>query len=149
LKYIEAPADIPPSVLRSLFIAGGITGTEDWQKPFIEYLKELNIMVLNPRRKDFPMGDPEAGAEQIEWEHHALSVATAVSFWFPPETLCPISLFELGTFMKQNRPLFVGCHPDYARAFDVQKQVSLYRPEVQVVDTIVALSEQVKTWVDE
>ena len=146
MKLINSPANIPPSILRSLFVAGGITGTKDWQEPFIEDLKSLNIMILNPRRKNFPTGDIETVSEQIEWEHQALSVATAISFWFPPETLCPITLFELGTFMKQNRTLFVGCHPEYARAFDVQKQVSLYRPEIQIVDTTVALIEQIKEW---
>lgn len=146
MKYVEAPETIPPSILRSLFVAGGITGTVDWQKPFIEKLDPLNILVLNPRRKNFDVNKSGESEAQIEWEYNALSVASAVSFWFPPETLCPITLFELGTLMKNSRTIFVGCHPDYGRKFDVITQVALYRPEIKVVDQIDDLVEQVVEW---
>jgi hypothetical protein len=148
MKYIEAPnaLDIEGP---SIFIAGGITGTNEWQLPFIEMWKPMvhnGGTILNPRRKDFPMGDLEEGKIQIAWEQQALQAADAVSFWFPHETLCPITLFELGIICKTDKALMVGCHPEYQRAFDVKQQLSLYRPEVKVVDTLELLAEQVEQW---
>jgi len=38
---------------------------------------------------------------------------------FPCETLCPITLYELGTWsilsQQTGAKLFVGCHPEYKR----------------------------------
>jgi hypothetical protein len=93
-----------------------------------------------------PMGDPEAGKLQIAWEQAALKVSDAVAFWFPPETLCPITLFELGVISQTSKKLMVGCHPDYQRKFDVEQQLSWYRPEVRVVDHLDDLALEIQTW---
>src|SRR5262245_39813726 len=78
----------------SLFLAGGITGCPDWQAETISLFADLPLVLLNPRRRDFPINDPSAGPSQIEWEHRHLRRADAVLFWFPRETLCPIALYE-------------------------------------------------------
>ncbi len=44
----------PPTV----FLAGGITGVEDRQVQAAEALTELGVIVLNPRRRHFPVDDP-------------------------------------------------------------------------------------------
>ena len=93
------------------------------------------------------MNDPTAAPAQIEWEFRHIRRATAVLFWFPPETLCPIALFELGgRIAEPNQPLFVGTHPDYQRRLDVQIQLKLARPEVTLVSAITELAEQVRAW---
>lgn len=130
----------------SLFVAGGISGTQDWQKVFIDKLKDLDMFIINPRRVNFNLGESEIGFQQIRWEHKALLEADAISFWFPHETLCPITLFELGTLMKGDTKIFVGYHPKYERSFDVEIQVSLYRPDVEIVSSIECLAEQVRKW---
>src|SRR5204862_4101916 len=131
-RYVEAPAEYDgPGP--SLFLAGGISGTFDWQADVVARLAGLSLVILNPRRRNFPMDDPTAAAGQIAWEFRHIRRATAVLFWFPPETLCPIGVCELGgRTLVPGQPLFVGTHPDYARRSDVEIQLRLARPEVRV-----------------
>ncbi len=131
MRYVEA-TEIYDGTMPSLFLAGGINGTENWQVRMAGMLEPTEWVVLNPRRKVFPT---EAGAaeEQIRWEYEHLRRATACLFWFPPETLCPIALYELGGWSRGNKPLFVGAHRDYRRLVDLRIQLSLVRPEVKVV----------------
>ena len=144
--YVEAPAPFPLSSQRSLFLAGGITGCPDWQQEMITLLISTDLMVLNPRRQQFPIHDPSAAQAQITWEYRAFRAVDAISFWFPCETLCPIVLYELGAWAMQAKPIFVGCHPDYKRRQDVEIQLSLERPSLQVVGTVTDLSQQVINW---
>jgi len=142
MKYIEAPDEFDgrgPAV----FLAGGITGAEYWQAQLANSLRELPAAVLNPRRQQFPADDPAAARQQIEWEHRHLRLASLVAFWFPPPTLCPIALFELGACCAAGTPLVVGSHPQYARRFDLQVQLSLRRPDVELVDSLSALAAQI------
>jgi hypothetical protein len=144
--YIEAPAEYAgpgPSV----FLAGGISGTRDWQREVVGLLAGVPVALLNPRRVNYPWHDPAAAAAQIEWEFRHLRRATAVLFWFPPETLCPIALFELGgRTLAPEQPLFVGTDPGYARRLDVEIQLRLARPEVVVASDVEGLAEQVREW---
>jgi hypothetical protein len=143
---IEAPAEwdgTGPGV----FLAGGISGTHDWQADIIARLAGLPITLLNPRRENYPWHEPSAAAAQIEWEYRHLRRAAAVLFWFPPETLCPIALFELGgRVLVREQTLFVGTDRDYARKLDVEIQLRLARPEVRVVTDIWELGRQVEEW---
>ena len=146
MEYIEALTEFEgpgPSV----FLAGGISGTFDWQADVVARLADLPLVLLNPRRKDFPINDPAAAPAQIEWEFRHIRRATAVLFWFPPETLCPIALYELGgRALVREQALFVGTHPDYQRRLDVEVQLKLARPEVTVVSDTAALAVQVRDW---
>ncbi len=146
MTYIEALTEYDGAG-PSLFLAGGITGTFDWQADVVTRLAELPLVVLNPRRQNFPIHDPAAGPTQIEWEFRHLRRATAVLFWFPCETLCPIALYELGgRALVREQALFVGTHPDYQRRLDVEVQLKLARPEVVVVSDTTALADQVREW---
>jgi hypothetical protein len=134
---------------RSIFLAGGITNCPDWQAEAIQSLHEWKPNVFleewwlaNPRRPDFPMGDPTQGMLQIRWEHRYLHKAGAILFWFPQETLCPITLYELGSWARTQKKLFVGCHPKYARLLDVVEQVRLARPDVQVLTDLRDLTRE-------
>lgn len=131
----------------SLFLAGGITGCPDWQKDMSEKLRDYPLVLFNPRRSSFPIEDKNAARAQIAWEHLHLRKATAISFWFPAETLNPIVLYELGAWSMTEKPLFVGVHPDYQRMQDVQIQTALARPDVQVVMSIEALAQQIIAWI--
>ena len=146
MTYIEAP-DAYDGPGPCLFLAGGISGTHDWQTELVSLLADLPLVLLNPRRRNFPMDDPSAAQAQIEWEFRYLRRATAVLFWFPPETLCPIALFELGERIAEpKQTLFVGTHPDYKRRLDVEIQLKLARPEVAVASGVAALAEQIREW---
>jgi hypothetical protein len=52
-------------------------------------------------------------------------------FYFAQETLCPITLFELGAALERNiyttfkQDIIVYCEPEYSRKFDVELQIKL------------------------
>lgn len=54
-----------------IFLAGGITNCPDWQSVLIDIIKDYkkdiveNVVLYNPRRKNFPIGDPNAAEQQI------------------------------------------------------------------------------------
>jgi hypothetical protein len=153
---------------KSIVIAGGITDCYDWQEEIVQKLKNEKIIIYNPRRSNCPNKPANINGqvnnnnqsnnqrnnrqyqnileEQIKWEYEYLKQSDATSFWFPPETLCPITLFELGKQLMSKKRVFVGIHPEYARKEDVEIQIKLVRPEIKVVDNLDLLSEQIKGW---
>lgn len=139
MKIIEAPNDYPENV--DLFLAGGITNCPDWQTELAGMLSHQSGVALNPRRSgDFT---EDIAVEQIKWEYQALRSARVVLFWFPEETLCPITLLELGVFTQRPQTrLIVGTHPNYARRLDVITQLELARPEVTVQDSLEGVASQ-------
>lgn len=129
IKVITAPEQ--PNKRVKIFLAGGISNCSDWQQEAINYLSvmfqriDLDIVLINPRRYDFDVSKQEMSEEQITWEHKMLEESDYILFWFPKETLCPITLFELGKYCRSNKKLFVGCDPEYQRSFDVKYQLGL------------------------
>ncbi len=121
MSVIECPKIAP----KSLFLAGGITGCPDWQSVMIDLLKDANLILFNPRRKEFDINNKNLTEEQINWEYYHLNQADAVLFWFCKETLCPITLFELGKCLVLKKELFVGCDTEYVRVNDVLIQSRL------------------------
>jgi len=152
MNYIEAPSDITnPGALngchKSIFLAGGITNCPDWQQEMRELLSDTNLTILNPRRANFPIHDKSAAYKQIKWEHKHLHLATAILFWFPEETLCPIVLYELGYWAPTTKPIFIGTHLEYARRQDVEIQTRLARPQRRtIVYQLPLLANQVIHW---
>jgi hypothetical protein len=142
--YIEAPNREFPAAKKSIFLAGGITGCSDWQSKVKQQLEDLDIVLLNPRRKDFPIDDPNAAEEQIKWEHDMFLKADIIVFWFCKETLCPIVLFELGTHTMTHKPIIIGMDPDYERRQDVEIQTGLVRPDVDITYSLSDFSKSIK-----
>jgi hypothetical protein len=144
LEVFTAPDAVPYhryQTTTKLFLAGGITGCPDWQGDVIACIQKLadnpiwqtpHGLVLNPRRPNFPIDDKSASYEQIAWEVFAMRQADVTAFWFPKETLCPITLLEYGRQLEGAKRLIVGVHPDYARRRDVEIQTQLLRPDVKV-----------------
>lgn len=142
MNTIEAP-DEYDGVGSALFLAGGIRDAENWQARMLESLHGISATVLNPRRIRFSDGNPAEKRQQIQWEHRHLLRADLIAFWFPPQTLCPIALFELGVCCASETPILVGVDPCYARRFDIEVQLGLRMPEVKVVDSLDVLANQV------
>jgi len=140
--YIEAPTEFDGTT-SALFLAGGISHCPNWQKIMVEHLQPCPWTLLNPRRTQFSLDDAAIARQQIEWEHRHLRLATAILFWFPRETLCPIALYELGAWSMTDKPLFVGVHPHYPRRQDVEIQTTLVRPDIEIVDSLDVLAQQV------
>lgn len=151
MRYIEAPSEQDAEV-PTLFLAGGITDCPDWQAEFCHLMQHVDLTILNPRRKNFPIGDPDAAFQQIEWEHCWLQDADAVLYWFSRGSLNPIVLYEYGMRLGWRRnvdPLktFVGCDPEYPRIQDVHIQTKLEDPSIVIHDDLLSLSIEVATWV--
>lgn len=145
MKYIEAPHDyVLKNTEPSLFIAGGISNCRNWQADLAKCLGDLPIVVFNPRRANFDVNDKSAAEKQIKWEYKALHDATYISFWFSSETVQPITLYELGRWSMSNKPLLVGCDPEYPRLKDVQIQLGLGRPDIEVVSSLTDLANQIR-----
>jgi len=140
------PALKPPEVV-SVFLAGGITNCPNWQAEFLSKL-EGDFVVYNPRRENFPIGDPTSAKIQIEWEYERLKAASAVVFWFSRGSLNPIVLYELGRWgtSSSDRPIFIGVDPEYARKLDVEHQVALAKPYTPVYDSLEVLATVVNEW---
>jgi hypothetical protein len=144
VKVIESPTEYQVEGDAAIFLAGGITDCPDWQTQIIEMLKGVDVVLLNPRRANFPIHDPTAAQKQIDWEHRHLRKADSILFWFPQETLCPIVLYELGAWSMTKKMLFVGVHPGYRRKQDVEIQTKLVRPDVEVVSSLPLLALAVR-----
>jgi hypothetical protein len=142
--YVEAPQELEPD-RKSIFLAGSITNAEQWQNEVIEGLKDIDIVIFNPRRKNFPMDDPTAAEAQITWEHKYLHKASMISFWFSKETLAPITLFELGTYSALLKPIVIGIDPKYKRKQDVEVQMKLSRPDIKIVYSLEDLIDFLKS----
>jgi len=129
---VVCPLDAAPppySFECSVFLAGGITGCPNWQSDAIKMLESKfngNLVIYNPRREMYEQSSDNA-RKQIEWEYNALYNCRYIIFWFPVESVCPIALFELGIELGRNQDsLFIGCHPQYTRSFDLDIQVMLH-----------------------
>lgn len=143
MQYIEAISEEKPK-FTSVFLAGGITGCQNWQSEVVNKLKGLDIAIFNPRRKNFPIHDPNASYEQIKWEFNRLREADILSFWFSKGSLNPIVLFEYGSALERKEAIVVGIDPDYERKRDVEIQTLLIRPKLKIVSSIGDLSKEIE-----
>ncbi len=134
MKIIEAPNDvysIESTHSTKIFLAGGITNCPDWQSDVIANLEAdpIDAIIYNPRRKNFPIGDPSAAEMQIAWEYDKLKSADVIAFWFSRGSLNPIVLYELGMWgNSRDTDIVIGVDPEYERLEDVKVQTALARP---------------------
>lgn len=134
MRVITAPEDLTvnPNEI-SCFLAGGITNCPEWQDEVISMLKdEDNLVLFNPRRKNFPIHDPNASEEQIKWEFRALSNCDIFSMYFcAGESDQPICMYELGRNLairqlrKKLDNVIITVEPEYKREADVYIQTDL------------------------
>jgi hypothetical protein len=112
----------------------------------VALLRGTDLALFNPRRKNFPIRDVNAADAQIKWEYDHLRLADRILFWFPhsPPAVCPITLFELGFWLGQDKDIAIGVEHGYVREADVRIQTKLARPDVRVVSTLDALAEVIQ-----
>lgn len=137
MKVITAVEQYKPeSKDVTVFLGGGITGCRDWQNDVIKKLsgheKDLsNLVILNPRRSNFPINDPSASQQQIEWEYKYLMDCDIFSMFFVQDTESdqPICMYELGRYIpikiNQNKSIVITSEPNYKRIKDVEIQCKL------------------------
>lgn len=121
-----------------VFLAGGITDCWDWQQAVIDELASYSdtddLIVFNPRRKNFPINDSNAAEEQIKWEHKYLHECNIFSMYFAGgESVQPICMFELGVHLTRLasvpdstvKAAIVSIEKGYSREQDVVIQSKL------------------------
>lgn len=100
MRLITAPEKYEPKNDDvCVFLGGGITNCPNWQQEVIDKLSEFpdSVVVFNPRRDNFPIDDPNAAEEQIEWEFDALEKANVFTMYFCDSSSDqPICMYELG-----------------------------------------------------
>jgi len=161
MRVIDAPESLSDLPRPAVFLAGGITGCPDWQNKVIAGLSDLDFgCVLNPRRANFPIHDPNAAREQITWEFNALHKADLFSMWFcNTESDLPICFYELGRYVAirqvnvQLDRVLIGVETGFKRSQDVYIQMELVNKGISdnifssLDDYIVALRELVLNFV--
>ncbi len=147
MRYIECPELYRRKRKeKGLFLAGGITNCPQWQLVVVDLLKNTDLTVLNPRRAHFDVADSDIERKQIQWEFAHLEKATGIVFWFCAETLCPITLFEYGKWLVQDKPLFVGHHPGYERKNDLRIQTRLVRKRQKIHESLEGMAQEIISW---
>ena len=139
MQVITAPESIEGIIGPCCFLAGGIQQTPEWQNDVINMLREYDGILMNPRRANFPIHDPNAAREQITWEFNALENASVFSMFF---CNCasdqPICFLELGrhTALRKmfgdHRTFVLGVEKGFKRAQDVYIQTELAFPRAAV-----------------
>lgn len=136
--YFEAPNQIALCQIkdwdRAVFLGGSITGAANWQNAAKTLLQD-KFHILNPRRENFDVTDPENERTQITWEYKMLEAAGIILFYFSWETMAPITLFELGKCLRAAKyqswkKIYICVHPEYKRRNDVLIQTELESFEV-------------------
>jgi len=128
---------------KKLFIAGGISGCKNWQDILIDYLKdEPELTIYNPRRNEFDLSNEKETEKQIIWEYEHLLKAHIISFWFTADTLCPITLYELGLHGHEDKTI-IGIDPEYKRRKDLEIQSKLTRPSSPIVYSLEELAKEI------
>lgn len=125
MKEIKPPAPLElESGEPTLFLAGSIEmGVAiDWQAKVVDALRDVDVIVLNPRRATWDAGWPQTidfapFREQVEWELEAQERADLLVFYFAPDTKAPITLLELG--LAARRRAIVCCPDGYWRKGNV------------------------------
>lgn len=143
MQYIEAIQD-EQAQYPSVFLAGGITNCPNWQSYVIEGLREFDITIFNPRRKNFPIDDPSASEMQIKWEYKKLREADIASFWFSEGSINPITLFEYGAALERIVPVVTGTHPQYERRRDIEIQTAFQRLTTPIHSTLDLLIQEIR-----
>lgn len=152
IRVFEAVSKESGTAGCKIFLAGGITDCPDWQRDLIAKIRGADIKadldIYNPRRANFPIGDPNASTEQIKWEFDKLKEADLILFWFSSGSLNPIVLYELGMWgNSRSTPIIVGVDDQYVRKRDVIIQTNLARPNIPILCTLDGLVDGIRRFV--
>ena len=140
MRIITAPNYYEPFTKDiRVFLAGGITNCQDWQWEVIKRLEDNyaynSLVVFNPRRENFPIGDKTAAYTQIAWEFEMLEKCDIFSMYFSSgDSDQPICMYELGRNILRIQTRFptdwqdrivVSTEDGYRRKQDVLIQTEL------------------------
>lgn len=117
----------------SVFLAGSIEGgtAENWQDRVSKALSDFDIQILNPRRDDWDLSwsesiENEEFKKQVFWELNAQEHADLIVMYFDKNTSSPITLMELGLFIKQT-PIIICCPEKFWKRGNVEIACRKYK----------------------
>jgi hypothetical protein len=148
-QIFKPPAPLPPDGRTpSVFLAGSIEmgAAEDWQTRLTQALKDLDVLILNPRRDEWDASWVQSITnvqfrEQVEWELAGLERATVVAMYFAPATKAPVTLLELGLWARAGK-VVVCCPEGYWRRGNVEVVCTRY--ELPLVESLEELAAEVR-----
>lgn len=151
--HIEAPNRPEyPAKVATLFLAGSIEmGTaQDWQSKVIAELSGTDVVIFNPRRKDWDSSweqsiNNKQFKEQVDWEQDRLSESDIHLFVFDKDTKSPITLLELGYSLAEpqtRRTVIVCCPKGFWRRGNVE--IMCHRANETIHGPIVVFCETLK-----
>lgn len=153
MELIYAPTNWSPDQHGygiSVFLAGSIEmgAAEEWQDKVASALSEEDVLVFNPRRKDWDSSwvqsiDNPQFNEQVNWELNHIDAANIVMFYFDPNTKSPITLMELG-IASQNpgKQIFVCCEEPFWRKGNVD--ILCHRSDITMCSSLDDMISSVK-----
>lgn len=133
IKHPDFRHCLPPTEVKygknndqfSVFTAGSIEmgSAIQWQKLMVEHIKDLPIIVTNPRRGHWNPNinakkDDKDFFDQVKWELDSLTRADVIVFFFDCNTSSPVTLLELGLWAKSEK-IIVCCDQRYWRQSNV------------------------------
>lgn len=92
-----------------LFLAGSITGEDNWRTIIINELTNYNVKIINPHTEDHENNNIK---QQTLWELDAMETADIIAMYFASGSISAISLFEFGLFVNTKK-LIVCCENDF------------------------------------
>jgi hypothetical protein len=129
------------------FLAGGITNCKEWQDAVLNKLNgfeiDNNLIIFNPRRKNFPINDPTASFEQIKWEFVYLEQCDIFSIYFdgPVQSDQPICFYELGRNIERMKMKFPD---DWDKRIIITGNYQFKRIDDVVIQTMLASNGKIK-----
>ena len=120
----------------SIFLAGTIDmgQSEDWQSYIISKLADLEVLIFNPRREFFERSVVNEKM-QINWELDKLEQSDIIFMHLAPNSKSPVSLLELGTFMRTKKIILVVSESFY-RYNNVMLTTSRYANDIEIYDNL-------------
>ncbi|MBO0859037.1 MAG: nucleoside 2-deoxyribosyltransferase domain-containing protein [Chloracidobacterium sp.] len=144
---VQSPENVDlTSPAMRVFLAGSIDSgmADDWQTLIVDRLRDLDVIVFNPRRTEWTAATSPKSEElrrQINWELDAIERSDLIAFYFAPGTKAPISLLELGLIAPRKRAI-VCCQHGFWRKTNVD--VICERFEIQQVSSFEDLVNEIK-----
>lgn len=155
MRLIKPDGGKPPKLSyydTQIFLGGSIEMGKaiDWQSKVSESLKDLDVVVANPRRDDWDstwVQDPTEGTQfhnQVKWELDQQMISGIIIYNFVAGTMSPITLLELGLFCGMTGTMILVCCPkDYWRYGNVVMTLDwIDRPDQILYEDLDVLIEE-------
>lgn len=150
---LKAPSRAFPQdgkVRATIFLAGSIEmgKAENWQQKVVRLLADEDVVILNPRRDDWDSSwvqkkENKQFNEQVTWELESQEAADIILMYFDPKTQSPITLLELGLFIKEKH-IIICCPEGYFRKGNVDIVCERYgATEVKSIEEVVAVVKEI------